>query len=420
MAKHTLPNKTAIVLAGGGTRGAYEAGVIHYMRTQLPQRVAANLNFKVMVGASVGAINAAYMAATANDPTYQGSNIVALWENIQTTDIYRRGPITLGKFLAKTAMAITSHLVNFKSLKPKDATLHFQGLFDTQPFFHYLVKHCPWNQIHKNIESGLFESLVISATNVHSGMVELFIEHGVPLPENMNFHVRPGRIQAKHVIASAALPVLFPPVPIHGIYYNDGGLRLKTPLAPAVSLGANRVLIIGTRYTPPQMSTRENEISQEAYLQHIPNLANILGKFFNAVFLDRLETDREQLARINRILEACKANTTPEVFDKICAESQTQSIETLTITPTMDIASFVDQTMRQSYKKLKSMGVMERAILRLLEIDENHGSDLLSYFLFEKSYIKKLVGLGFDDARRKHDQLLEFAEKTLEENQSKR
>lgn len=416
-----IPNKTAIVLAGGGTRGAYEAGVINYIRTQLPERITKNFHFKVIVGSSVGAINAAYMAGTADDPVYQGTSIVSLWENIQTTDIYRRGPFTLGKFLGKTALAVVSHLINFKGLEPKDPTLHFRGLFDTQPFFHYLVKTCPWSQIHKNIESGLFDSLVVSATNVHSGMVELFIEHGsrVKLPENMHFHVRKGRIQAKHVIASAALPVLFPPVPIHGIFYNDGGLRLKTPLAPAVSLGANRVLIIGTRYTPPLMKASDQEVSQEAYV-HIPNLANILGKFFNAIFLDRLDTDREQLSRINRILEACKQNTSPEVFQKICAESQTQPIETLTITPSMDISSFVDQTMRQSYKKLKSMGIMERAILRLLEIDEDHGSDLLSYFLFEKSYIKKLVGLGFEDARKKHDKLLEFAEKTIEENQSKR
>ncbi|MCB0309320.1 MAG: patatin-like phospholipase family protein [Bdellovibrionales bacterium] len=407
-------SKTAVVLSGGGTRGAYEAGVIHYIRTKLPHSLGEKLLFNIYLGSSVGAINASFMAATAEKPYYQGQKIVELWEGINTTDIYRRGPFTLGKFLFKTMVAVSSHLFGIKSVKPDDRALNFRGLFDTQPFFHFLTKSCPWQQLHKNIEMGRLDALVVSATNVHTGIVELFVEHRDPLPSNVHYHIRSGRIQAKHVIASAALPVLFPPVPIHGVYYNDGGLRLKTPLAPAVSLGANRILIIGTRYNPPLIEFKEPSTQPEINIQ-MPSLANVLGKFFNAIFLDRLDTDREQLNRINRILDACQKNLDPHTFARICADSSTLPIETVMISPSIDIATFVDETMRDSYKNLKSMGVMERAMLRILEIDEEQGSDLLSYFLFEKSYIKKLVDLGFQDAKAKHDELVDFAEKCLNE-----
>lgn len=403
--------RTAIVLSGGGTRGAYEAGIINYIRTMLPPALAKNFVFKIHCGSSVGAINAAVMVANGHDPILQGEKLVQLWQNIRTEDIYRRGPVTLGKLVFRLSAGLASHLIGLKGItEPEDTLFSFQGLFDTTPFFHTLMQNCSWPNITRNIDSGVVDALAVSTTNMHTGQVEFFLQKRPEVPHSERLLTHIGRISPRHVMASAALPVLFPPVKIHNMYYNDGGMRLSTPIAPAVSLGATQILIIGTRYPP----TRE-EIDTQTKVQtpKPPSLAGVMGKFFNAILLDRLEADNDQLARINRVLAACEKLTAPEVFQQICQDALVQPIETLFIYPSRDIAKLVDDTLRSSYRKLKSFGVLERSILRLLEIDVESGSDLLSYFLFEPTYLKRLIDLGFEDARAQHDKLAAFAETSI-------
>jgi NTE family protein len=404
--------RTAVVLSGGGTRGAYEAGIIHYIRSMLPPALAKNLSFRIHCGSSVGAINAAIMVANSHDPVAQGNELVRLWQNIRTEDIYRRGPVTLGKLLLRLTAGATSHLIGLKGItEPDDNLFPFQGLFDTTPFFQTLMQSCSWANITRNIDSGMADAIVISTTNMYTGQVELFLQKRAEVPHSERLMTHVGRISPRHVMASAALPVLFPPVPIHNMYYNDGGIRLNTPIAPAVSLGATQILIIGTRN---QMKREEGESQGKILLTRQPSLAGVLGKFFHAVLLDRLDADNDQLDRINRVLAACAKHTTPEIFQQICEDALVQPIETLFIAPSLDIAKFVDETLRSSYRKIKSFGVLERSVLRLLEIDAESGSDLLSYFLFEPTYLKRLIDLGFEDARSHHDKLVEFAERSIQ------
>lgn len=400
-------HRTSIVLSGGGSRGAYEAGVINYIRTMLPPRLAKNLHFSILSGTSVGAINAAFMASTADDINKQGNDLIKLWKNILTNEIYSRGPFSLGKLFMRSAFGILANLTGLKGiLKPNDYHVHFQGLFDTKPFFQYLLKNCDWNRITKNLNAGYFDALSITATNIQSGQVELFLEKNPDLDVHSRFLIHEVKISPRHVMASAALPMLFPAVPIQGIYYNDGGLRLSTPLGPAVSLGATKILLIGTKYTDPnpQVAPEQNKI---------PTLASILGKFFHAALQDRINADREQLTRINRILETIQKIAGQQTFEKICKEARVAPIEIISFFPSYDIAKMVDQTLRKSFTNLKTFGIFERFVIRLLEIDVSTGSDLLSYFLFEPTYIANLVELGFEDARKKHDQLVEFAESSI-------
>ncbi|MFH1017994.1 MAG: patatin-like phospholipase family protein [Pseudomonadota bacterium] len=407
--------RTALVLSGGGTRGAYEAGVIHYIRTMLPGELSRRFQFHIQCGSSVGAVNSTYMAATMTDPVLQGNLLLELWKNLRNEHIYRRGPISFGKFLFRTVAGFGLNMLGVKGImSPNDTALGFKGVFDTTPFRSTLRRMCPWANITRNIRAGLLDAVTVSATNVQTGEIELFVQKASHLPKSERIILREVRISPRHVMASAALPLLFPAVPIDGSYYNDGSVRLNTPLAPAVSFGASRILIIGTRYQHHKQASEEaSTLARISRQQPPPTIADVLGKFYNAILLDRVENDRDQVNRINRILEACQTHVSPGVYKSICREARVQRIETTSIFPSVDIQDLVDEAVRGNYRSLKSLGAFERFVLRILEADPSRGLDLLSYFLFEPIYLNKLISLGFEDARAKHDELCEFAERSI-------
>ncbi len=401
--------KPAIVLSGGGTRGAYEAGVLSYIRTQIHPELSKNMHFRIMVGSSVGAINAAFLAAYAHDYEAQGKMLAKLWSQIRTNHVYKRGPYSLSKFLLRTVLGTASHLMGAKGVAHQDDDrLKFQSLFDTGPFMQYLFENLPFGKISKNLNNHHVWALAVSATNVATGNLELFIEKNDGIQFSGHNLVQFCKISPRHVMASAALPVLFPPVMINSIYYNDGGLRLTTPLAPAVALGANRILIIGTRTDPKFKAQNLNHETLK------PSLSEIFERFFAAIFIDRLETDKAQLDKINKILKAIESHCTLEQFQSICEQSKAYPIETLSINPSIDIAKLVDERLRNKYKRIESFGVLERSIIRLLEIDVNRGSEFLSYFLFEPTFIQELISLGFADAAKKHNEIEAFAHSMIE------
>jgi NTE family protein len=406
--------RTALVLAGGGTRGAYEAGIVHYVRTMLPSDLRRKLRFHIQCGSSVGAINSAFMAATAHDPAFQGSEILRLWRTIRNEDIYQRGAVSLGKFLARSVFGVLLHMIGVRGIhRPDDRTLLFQGLFDTRPFLDFLLMTCRWQNISKNMEAGYLDALTVSATNMFTGDIELFLQKNADLPHSDRLLTHLVKIAPRHVMASAALPLFFPPVPIHGAYYNDGSMRMNTPLAPAVSLGANRILIVGTRHVRKQPGEDGDTLARIARGDR-PALGDVLGKVFNAIILDRVEADREQLDRINRILAAAAKHTDEATFRRICDESAVQPIETIAIFPSVDVHTLVDETVRGNYRRIKTFGSFERFLFRVLEAEPERGRDLLSYMLFEPTYLQKMIDLGFEDARRHHDRLCAFAEASIE------
>jgi NTE family protein len=395
----STPKNPALILSGGGARGAYEAGMIHYFRTQLPREVADRLRFAHLSGSSVGSINATYMAATAHDPAFQGKEIIRLWQNIHAKDIYQRGPVGTGKLLFGSIIGILFQLLPIQKLNPPTRDgVHFHGLLDTRPFFHYLLRTFPWPKISQNIQRGLLDTLTISATNTLTGDIEFFMQSR-PEQKFDYPHMRKSKITPRHIMASAALPVLFPAVQIDGHHYNDGSMRLNTPLMPAVHLGSNQLWVIGTS---------DPEEHAEPDPEAVPRLADFVGSFVQAVLHDRLEADQAQLLRINRILKAVQNHTDAATYQAIKNEARVQQIDAITFSPSQSIAEFVDQELQKSLRSLETFGMMERMILRLLEVDEHSGRHLLSYFLFETSYVDKLIELGYQDAKARHDEICAF------------
>ncbi len=407
--KSSSPKKLALVLSGGGARGAYEAGVLHYIRTMLPTKTRTR-QFDIHCGASVGAINTCFMAATAHDPHYQGVAARALWENLREENIYRRNLKALFEFLTKSSTGMMSKI--FRGFGKE--TPHFPGFLDTAPFLPFIEKVIPWKMISKNIQASYTQALSIVATNIFTGRMELFIEKNshTPYTGDAVAHFLP--VQPKHAMASAAIPIVFPSVLIDGIAYTDGGLRLNTPLSPAIHLGADSIFVIGLNHR----AKVGEKIPFHGTRGKAPSLGQVLGRVLNALFLDKIQYDMEQLERINRIVgwaeDLYGKNFLKDLNEMIAkkhvrgdvAERGLKQLNVLRIRPSQDIGELFSHAFRKG--KDKHFTTFEKFLIRFLDIDPSGGIDFLSYIVFMPEYLGSLLDLGFEDAKAQHNALKEF------------
>ncbi len=399
---------TALILSGGGARGAYEAGILHYIRTMLPPKNRRR-NIDIICGSSVGAINSSYLASMAHQVDRQGDEIRHLWENLRSDNIYRRDTRALWGFLSSAGRGLIWNV--FRKKKEN----HFHGFLDTSPFLPFIESIIPWPMISKNIRAGLIKALSIVATNVFTGRMELFIEKhpSVEYTGDYIHHLVP--IQPIHAKASAAIPIVFPSVLVDGVAYTDGGLRLNTPMSPAIHLGADSMLVIGLHHR----AKPGEKIPFHGMRGHLPALGQVLGRVMNSIFLDRTQYDLEQLERINRIVDWGEMIYGKDFLKDLNAALHRKNIRgdianrglkrlrVLRIRPSEDIGELFSHSYRRGHVNLSSF---EKFLVRILDIDQTGGIDFLSYISFFPEYLKKLLELGFEDARRHHTPLKEFLE----------
>lgn len=401
-----------MVLSGGGARGAYEAGIIHYIRTALPSSVR-NRHFDIHCGSSVGAINSCFMAATADDLAYQGKMSREIWENLRADQIFRRDTIALFDFLTKGGKGILLNMIRGSWLKK--GTTHFEGFLNTSPFLPFLEKAIPWEKITKNIDSGLIQALSVSATNVFTGRFELFIQKNPEVEYTGEYITHFTKIQPIHAKASAAIPIIFPTVLIDGIAYTDGGLRLNTPMSPAIQLGADAIFMIGLHHR----GTGE-KIPSHGIHGHQPSLGQVLSRVMNSIFLDRTQYDMEQLERINRIIDWGEELYGKNFMTDLNAMLQKKNIrgdianrglkrlKVFRIRPSEDIGELFSHIFQRH--RDKHFTLFEKFMLRFLDVDPTGGIDFLSYIGFIPEYLKKLLELGFEDAKSNRQAIIEFLE----------
>lgn len=405
------PSKLALVLSGGGARGAYEAGVLHYLRSMLPSSHRRR-QFDIHCGASVGAINTCFMVATAHDHQLQARQLRELWTEVREKNIYRRNLSALFGFIAKSSGGLL-----WKFLRGGGrGSPHFPGFLDTKPFIPYIRDLFPWKNITQNINAGLVQALSVVATNVFTGRMELFIQKHPDCLYQGEHVANFVKIRPEHAHASAAIPVIFPSVLIDGIAYTDGGLRLNTPLSPAIHLGADKILVIGLnhRAAPGEKIPFHGEIGRHAAL------GQVLGRVMNALFLDKIQYDLEQLNRINKIVEWAEQlygkKFLPDL-NKMLAKQGVQGdvadrglkkIHALRIRPSIDIAELFRACFLKKDRKHRS--TFEKFLTRFFDADPESGLDFLSYISFTPEYLRHLLDLGFEDARKHHSQLKEFME----------
>lgn len=413
-------NHLALVLSGGGARGAYEAGVIHYIRTALPKKIAHKAVFEIQCGSSVGAINTCFMASMAHDLKKQGEDIFKLWNQIDQNRVYARNVKALVTTLTRSIRGVSHNIFTLNPFNlnvKKTSMAHFRGLLDTAPLPDYLESLIDYKKIKENIKKDRLRAVSLTATNSETGQMELFIQKQKKVNYVGDYIFHDVDLKVEHTMASAAIPIIFPPIKIGKTYYVDGGLRLNTPLSPAIHLGANRVMVIGLHHRQGLRELPKVTIPDQE--DHHPSLGQLVGLVMDALFLDRIEYDIKQSTRINSIIEWGMKVYGNDFLDKInhmlveeglsvdIGARGLKELDIFHMEPSVDISDIFSECYQKNHGE-KDLNLFEKILFRFLDVDPVAGVEILSYLIFMPSYIKKLLDLGFEDARSKHDEILQF------------
>ncbi len=366
--------RAGLVLTGGGARAAYQVGVLKAVRDILGSPVQNP--FPILCGTSAGAINAASLAAGAGDFSRAVGNLLEFWENMRCELVYRTDAWRIMKAGARWLAA----LMLLSRRNPV-------SLLDNEPLRLLLEKHLEFGKIQAHIDSGALYAACVTASGYTSGQSVSFFQGGSGL-EGWERNQRIGAavgLRVEHLLASAALPFLFPAVKVHREYFGDGSMRQIAPVSPALHLGADRVLVVGTgRQTLEQARERSNVY---------PSLAQIAGHALNSIFLDSLMVDIERLERINRTVRLIP----PEARK----DSALRPIRVLFVTPSQPLerlaARFIHELPRSVRFILRPTGALNRS-----------GSNLASYLLFERSFCRALIDLGYQDTARREAEVRAF------------
>lgn len=366
-------HKTALMLPGGGARGAYQVGVIKAIMEMMPD----GFHFPVVNGTSAGAINAVVMASHAKNQQHGVARLHHFWTSIHCHDVYRTDGWQIFKTMARV---VGSVMLGRFGVKPPKA------LLDNAPLKTLLSRELRLHQIQEAIDEGVLEGLSITASSYDTAIAKCFYQASdavIPWHRTRRIGLQED-ITVDHIMASTALPFLFPAQLIGNEYYGDGGLRMTAPLSPAIHLGADRILVIGTR--------DESPINVPEQPGDYPSMGELGGYMLDTIFMDTMMADLSRLNRINRTL-ALIPNADKE-------KTNLKPIRTLVIKPSVDVREIT-----KAYAP-----AIPGPVKTLLKVIGGWGKDwrMPSYLLFEPSYTKALIELGHQDALNQQQEIKEF------------
>ncbi len=361
-------NRLGLVLSGGGARAAYQVGVLRYIGQRFPDGY-----FPVVTGVSAGSINSTYLSGHAGNLLEATDNLSRLWCSLKTSMIFRSGYFPMLGNVARVGASLVS---GGSSLVPRT-----KGLVDTAPLGDFLRTVIGTAGIQDNIERGRLRATAVTATSYQTGQTITFVEgHADVEPwERVRRRSVRTRLTVDHVMGSTAIPLFFPARPVEGEYFGDGSIRQAHPLAPAVHLGAHRILAISSRY---QRSGKE---ARQAVVEGYPPAAQIIGLLLNSIFLDNLDADAERLQRINQLVSRI-----PSARRWLVSHAE---LQLLVLKPSRDLGRIAGEFEDRLPRSVRYM-------IRGLGSKKLSSSDLVSYLLFESEYISRLIRLGEEDARR--------------------
>ncbi len=404
--------KIAIVLSGGGARGAYEAGILSFLLDELPRRLGRPPRIDIVTGTSVGAVHACYIAATLGEEG-AGKRLVEIWRSLTLERAFEMGLIDVFRMPLRLAGMLNRGELE----RPRDekGLVRVPGLLDTRGLESVVIDQIPWGRLRHNIDRGALSALAVAATEIATGRSVVFIDSPTgsmpPWARDPFVVARPARIRPRHALASAALPLLFPAMRIDGAYYCDGGLRLNTPLSPALRLGADRVLVIGLRH---RTSPRDEDLLARRREASYTNAVYLAGKTLNALMLDRIEYDLDRMRLFNAILETGTKSYGPDFLPRINQtiiehrKTPYRIVKDVFLRPSRDLGFIAADCLEHRPRSPGVQGWLTRKIARYAARGSPGEADLLSYLFFDRCYAERLIKLGRLDGEEAADELTEF------------
>ncbi|HEX2732771.1 MAG TPA: patatin-like phospholipase family protein [Polyangiaceae bacterium] len=384
--------KTALVLSGGGARGAYAVGIVQAIVEVLGLSPSDTSPFDIYSGTSVGSINSTYLAANAQRGDLGVYRLREVWS-------------TLG---------VNEHL----QMKNDSSTLRgitggwfSRSLLDSKPLERLVMRHMSFDHLHRNISSGLVCAAMVSAFNIGTSRTTIFCE------KNPNIAARPTHdplivehlvpLQPEHVLASSAMPFVFSAQKIDSQYFCDGGVRFNTPISPAIRAGADKLVVISLTY-------ERQERDPESRLQTYPSVPFLAGRLLNALLLDPFEYDLEVLGRFNRLAEVLKETLPAAELERVhnvmreTRGAPYRQLDKLVFSPSEDLGRMANEHLREHLASYK-VGPMARYFLKkAAQAGATWEADWATYLLFDGGYATKLIELGLRDGYAQEKEIRAF------------
>jgi NTE family protein len=377
---------TAIILSGGGARAAYQVGALRAIAHIAGRN--ARMPFPVVCGTSAGAINATLLAVNADDFRRGVARLTRWWRRVTVRDIYHGDLTTLAQHSARfLASVLTGGAVPAR----------VASMFDNAPLTDLLTRELEFDKLDYRIRAGHLRALSINATSYTTGHAVTYYQGAPDIRpwQRLRRRGQPTMLGTDHLMASSAIPFVFPAGRIDDDYFMDGSVRQIAPLSPALHLGATRVVVLAvgqfSGQSPGQPTGRNGVTEPPQY----PSFAQVAGHALSSVFLDNMGADIERLTQYNRLIDRL-----PEHAREVNGV-QVRHVDAFVLSPSRDVASLALQF-------VDNLPGAVRAVLRGFGSTHGTGANLTSYLLFDRGFCRALLALGFDDAMARRDELEAF------------
>lgn len=361
--------RTAIVLPGGGARSAYQVGVLKAMASAVPR--GAPLPFGIVTGTSAGGILAALLADHAGDFHAGVEEIERFWRHFHVNLVF---DASLGAMVRSGSRLLGTLLTGGLLVKPP------QALLDTTPLRHTLERHVNLARVQHSLAKGHLQAVAISASSYSSARSITFYDCTTEVPEwNRAWRrgVKTG-LGLDHLMASAAVPFVFPPVHIEGEWFGDGAMRHTAPLSPALRLGAERIVVIGLGDPAGRNGVA---VAPAHRLPPAPSFGHLLGYMLDTLFMDGSQADLERLGRLNEAVDRDPEGSAAAGLRHVAAQ---------VVQPTASLSGLTEGHLAELPRPL-------RILLRTMGAKNQGGQKLVSFLLFEPGYTNALIDLGYAD-----------------------